>query len=155
VGKEFEFEAGGSEPLSLFSLIPTFLFATRSHILSLSLSRILCFHFLSLQAKHVVLSKLSMALQSFSPIPSLLRSSNGSFLTQPPPLKLSILTSSNGRLFIDFIGLHCKSKRTRWKFVASNSPRFPSFSLVKVVLDLSRIEPDACSDSIKVGNSGL
>ena len=124
---EFEFGAGGSEHLSLFifSLIPTFLFATHSHFLSL---------------------KLSMALQSVSPIPSLLRFSNSSSLTQSPPPKPSILASSNGRLFIDFVGLHCKSKRTRRKFAASNSPRFPHFSSVKAVLDLSRSEPDARSD---------
>uniref|UniRef100_A0A2N9IQR3 Uncharacterized protein n=1 Tax=Fagus sylvatica TaxID=28930 RepID=A0A2N9IQR3_FAGSY len=88
-----------------------------------------------------------MALQSVSPIPSLICSSNGSSLTKPPLLKLSILASNNGRLFIDFVDLHCKSKRTRWKFAASNSPRFPSFSSVKVILDLSRSEPDARSDS--------
>ncbi|GMY19377.1 ferredoxin-dependent glutamate synthase, chloroplastic [Fagus crenata] len=87
-----------------------------------------------------------MALQSVSPIPSLLRYSNGSSLTQSPPPKPSILASSNGRLFIDFVGLHCKSKRTRRKFAASNSPRFPHFSSVKAVLDLSRSEPDARSD---------
>ncbi|KAM3690857.1 hypothetical protein ACJW30_09G152400 [Castanea mollissima] len=75
-----------------------------------------------------------MALQSVSPIPHLLHSSSSS----PKP---SILASSNnGRYFIDFVGLHCKSKRTRRKFTATSRTfsHFVSSSTVKAVLDLAR-----------------
>ncbi|KAK7838065.1 ferredoxin-dependent glutamate synthase 1 [Quercus suber] len=73
-----------------------------------------------------------MALQSVSPIPHLLHSSS------PKP---SILASSNnGRYFIDFVGLHCKSKRSRRKFSATSRTfsHFVSSSKVKAVLDLAR-----------------
>ena len=81
------------------------------------------------------LSFFSMALQSVSPIPHLLHTSSSS---SPKP---SILASSNnGRYFIDFVGLHCKSKRTRRKFTATSRTfsHFVSSSKVKAVLDLAR-----------------
>ena len=94
---------------------------THTHTLSLSLS--------------LSLSFFSMALQSVSPIPHLLHTSSSS---SPKP---SILASSNnGRYFIDFVGLHCKSKRTRRKFTATSRTfsHFVSSSKVKAVLDLAR-----------------
>lgn len=87
---------------------------------------------------------LSMALQPFSPIPQLIQS-NGRTVAPPP----SIFASNDGRLFVDFVGLYCKSKRTRRKFGASSGARsFTHFaaktsSAVKAVLDTRR-----CSNAL-------
>lgn len=76
-----------------------------------------------------------MALQSVSPVTHLLPSNSRS-PTQPSSLR-------NGLFFVDFVGLYCKSKRTRRKFGASISRTLPqlvpnSRSSVKAVLDLQR-----------------
>lgn len=78
----------------------------------------------------------AMALQSVSPITHLLHSSSRS-PPQPPSLR------GNGLFFVDFVGLYCKSKRTRRKFGATISRTLPqsvpnSTSSVKAVLDLQR-----------------
>ena len=112
--------------LSISQSLPFYLhphphISLHTHTLSLSLS--------------LSLSFFSMALQSVSPIPHLLHTSSSS---SPKP---SILASSNnGRYFIDFVGLHCKSKRTRRKFTATSRTfsHFVSSSKVKAVLDLAR-----------------
>ncbi|XP_059428219.1 ferredoxin-dependent glutamate synthase, chloroplastic isoform X1 [Corylus avellana] len=94
-----------------------------------------------------------MALQSVSPIPHLLHSNSRAAAQRPP----SILASNDGRLLVDFVGLYCKSKRTRRKYGASSGarslPRFvakTSSSAAKAVLDLRNSaldgETNACSD---------
>ncbi|BFG37858.1 hypothetical protein CerSpe_241320 [Prunus speciosa] len=75
-----------------------------------------------------------MALQSVVPIPQLVHcSNNGRSPAQP---------FRNGLFVVDFVGLYCKSKRTRRKFGASEHRSFPQFVSrnysVKAVLDLGR-----------------
>ncbi|PQQ02443.1 ferredoxin-dependent glutamate synthase chloroplastic [Prunus yedoensis var. nudiflora] len=75
-----------------------------------------------------------MALQSVVPIPQLVHcSNNGRSPAQP---------FRNGLFVVDFVGLYCKSKRTRRKFGASEHRSFPQFISrnysVKAVLDLGR-----------------
>lgn len=78
----------------------------------------------------------AMALPSVSSITHLLHSSSRS-PAQPPSLR------GNGLFFVDFVGLYCKSKRTRRKFGATISRTLTlsvpnSTSSVKAVLDLQR-----------------
>ncbi|KAF5474256.1 hypothetical protein F2P56_006170 [Juglans regia] len=94
-----------------------------------------------------------MALRSVPPVAQLFHS-NGRSFSRPP----SIVQSNDGSLFVDFVGLYCKSNRTRRKFVASSGARsFPHFvatrsSTAKAVLDIGRAstalhdQPDAASD---------
>ncbi|KAL5812046.1 hypothetical protein ACOSQ3_026996 [Xanthoceras sorbifolium] len=96
-----------------------------------------------------------MALKSVSPIPHL------SAAVKPS----SVLSSNKNLFFVDFVGLYCKSKRTRRRIAVSSDRTVftrlarKSSSSVKAVLDLQRIDPalnessPSQSDSIsKVAN---
>lgn len=75
-----------------------------------------------------------MALQSLAPIPQLVHCSNNG-RSPAQPLR-------NGLFVVDFVGLYCKSKRTRRKVGASEHRSFPQFVSrsysVNAVLDLGR-----------------
>ncbi|XP_038695759.1 ferredoxin-dependent glutamate synthase, chloroplastic-like isoform X1 [Tripterygium wilfordii] len=96
-----------------------------------------------------------MALQSLSSVPQLLNgaSSTSSSATRPS----SVLASRKNALFVDFVGLYCKSKRTRRRIGVSSVTR-RSFSLflvrkqkdslsVNAVLDLERISNGVATQS--------
>lgn len=90
--------------------------------------------FLSLSRRH------TMALKSVSPIPHLTAAVKPS----------SVLSSSNNSLFfVDFVGLYCRSKRTRRRLSLSSSDHARNYfsSSVKAVLDLQRANSplDRCS----------
>ncbi|XAR68422.1 Glutamate synthase (ferredoxin) [Bertholletia excelsa] len=78
-----------------------------------------------------------MSAQSLRPIPQLLYSNGQS--TKPT----SVFAASRGLLFADFIGLCCKSKRTRRRLGASQrlqglSPK--NWASIRAVLDLQRVD---------------
>ncbi|KAA8517983.1 hypothetical protein F0562_015457 [Nyssa sinensis] len=79
-----------------------------------------------------------MSLQSLSPIPQLLYSNGQS------PKSTSILATNRDFLFVDFVGLYCKSKRTRRRIGVSNGRSVRSLatknlSSIKSVIDLETV----------------
>lgn len=85
-----------------------------------------------------------MAMKSLSPVPKLLLSTTPS----------SVLSSDKNFFFVDFVGLYCKSKRTRRRLRGDSSSStsraspLSRLSSVRAVIDLERVhDKDLASPS--------